>query len=123
MYDTVKRYTTLSIARGVGFGSLAVFCFVVGFSGDTVNLLRAAGFGSFLISITLLIKAVNSSQKNYRRTEVWTMLPEHDRPPTEIASRLVTTIRRKVLFQWSLGAAWATAIFLGTATIFMLRSN
>jgi hypothetical protein len=123
MYDIIERYTTLSIARGVGFGALTVFCFVVGFSGDTVNVLRATGLGAFFISITLLIKAVNASTENYKRTEVWIMLPECDRPPLEIAPRLVADIRRKLMFRWALRAAWVTVFFLGAAVLFMLSGH
>jgi hypothetical protein len=120
MYDHIERLTTVSVARGVGFACLAVFCFTVGFAGDTINLLRFGGFGALLIAVSLFIKAKNANPKFYRRTEVWIMLAEDMRPPPDVAARMVTDARRVVLLRWSLRAASAAGFFLGGAVIFML---
>jgi hypothetical protein len=123
MYEKIERITSISVARGVGFATLTVFCFMVGFTGDTVNMLRSGGFGAFLIALTLLIKALNASPHNYRRTEVWIMLDEASRPPADVAARMVTEARRSVLLRWSYRAAWTAAFFLGAAVLFMLGHN
>ncbi len=120
MYDQIERLTTLSVARGVGFACLALLCFMVGFAGDTVNLLRSGGLGALLIAISLFIKARNTDPKFYRRTEVWIMLAEDMRPPPDVAALMVTKARRVVLLRWSLGAASAAGFFLGAAVFFML---
>jgi hypothetical protein len=120
MYDQIERLTTLSVARGVGFACLAVLCFMVGFAGDTVNLLRSGGFGALLIAVSLFIKARNTDPRHYRRTEVWIMLAEDMRPPADVAARMVTDARRLVLLRWSLRAALVAGFFLGAAVVFMV---
>ncbi len=120
MYDMIERLTTLSVARGVGFAALAVLCVMVGFAGDTVNMLRSGGIGAFLIAAALFLKERNTTPARYRRTEVWVMLDEHMRPPPEVAARMVTDARRAVLLRWALRAAWTAAFFLGAAVLFML---
>jgi hypothetical protein len=123
MYDMIERLTTLSVARGVGFASLAVFCVMVGFAGDTVNMLRSGGFGAFMIAAALFMKERNTLPAHYRRTEVWIMLDEHLRPPPDVAARMVTDARRTVLLRWALRAAWTAAFFLGAAVLFMLMAR
>ncbi|MGL4636860.1 MAG: hypothetical protein ACRCWF_12830 [Beijerinckiaceae bacterium] len=123
MYDKIERLTTLSVARGVGFASLAVFCFMIGFAGDIVNFLRSGGIGALFIAIGLLIKARNSDARFFRKTEVWIMMSEDMRHPAERAAQMVTDARRLVLLRWSLRAASAAGFFLGAAVFFMLFAN
>jgi hypothetical protein len=120
MSEIIERYTTLSVARGVGFAALAVVCFMVSFVGDTANVLRSGGLGALLIATGLFIKARNADPRYYRRTEVWIMLDEHLRPPPELAARLVTDLRRLVLLRWALRSAAVAGLLLGAALIFML---
>jgi hypothetical protein len=120
MYETIERLTLISIARGVGFAALAVLCLMVGFASDFVNVLRAGGIGSLLIAIVLLIKAQNTSPENYRRTEVWIMLDPHERPPEDIAPRMVAEARRTILLRWSELSAWISAVFLAGAVLVLL---
>jgi hypothetical protein len=120
MYDRIEALTSLSVARGVGFAALAVFCFMVGFAGNTVNMLRVGGFGALLITIVLYAKANNTSLERYRRTEVWIMLDEDQRPPDHIAAGMVCRARRLVLLRWSERIAWAAAFMLGAAVLLML---
>jgi hypothetical protein len=117
--ETIYRLTALSIARGVGFAALGILCVMVGFAGDTVNVLRSGGFGALLVAITLLIKAENASPERYRRTEVWIMLKDSERPPQEMAGLLITRARRDVLLAWSHRAAWTSAAMLGASVVFM----
>ncbi|MGL4241884.1 MAG: hypothetical protein ACRCTI_12290 [Beijerinckiaceae bacterium] len=120
MFETIYRLTSLSVARGVGFAALGILCVMVGFAGDAVNVLRSGGFGALLVAVTLLIKADKATPESYRRTEVWIMLKETERPPREVAGTLIANVRREILLAWALRSAWASALMLGAAAFFIL---
>jgi hypothetical protein len=120
MYERIEALTTLSVARGVGFAALAVFCIMVGFASDTVNMLRAGGLGALMITVVLYAKANNTSPERYRSTEVWIMLDKDQRPPDELAAGMVCRARRTVLLRWSERSAWAATFLLGAAAVMML---
>jgi hypothetical protein len=120
MYETIERLTLISIARGVGFAALGVLCLMVGFASDFVNVLRSGGIGSLLITIVLYLKAQNTSLQNYKRTEVWIMLDPHERPPEDVAPRMVVEARRAVLLRWSERSACIAAALLGMAVLILM---
>jgi hypothetical protein len=120
MYEKIEHLTAISVARGVGFGALAVICFMVGFASNPVNVLRAGGFGSLLICIVLYFKGLNCSPRRFRRTEVWIMLDPQDQQQPEAAAVMISEARRAVLFRWTLWSAWSAAIMLSLAVAVML---
>ncbi|MGL5116127.1 MAG: hypothetical protein ACRC7C_12460 [Beijerinckiaceae bacterium] len=120
MYETIERLASISVARGVGFGALAVFCFMISFAGDTANMLRAGGMGALCIAMVLWTKAANASARNFKQSEVWIMLDRDKRPPEALAAGMVTEARKLVLTRWSHRAAVAAAAQLGGAVIWAL---
>lgn len=120
MYDTIERLASISVARGVGFGALTVFCFMISFVGDTTNMLRAGGFGALCIAVILWMKAANAHPRNFKSSEVWIMLDKHQRPPEALAAGMVTEARRLVMIRWGHRAAVVSAAQLGGAVIWAL---
>ncbi len=120
MYETIERLTLISIARGVGFAALGVLCLMVGFAADFVNVLRSGGIGSLLITIVLYLKAQNAFALNHKRTEVWIMLDPAERPPEDVAPRMVAEARRTILLRWSERSAWIAAAMLGLAALILM---
>jgi hypothetical protein len=120
MYETIERLTLISVARGVGFAALGVLCLMVGFAEDFVNVLRSGGIGSLLITVVLYFKAQNASVMNYKRTEVWIMLKPDERPPEDVARRMVAECRRDILLRWSERSAWIAASLLAAAALVLL---
>ncbi len=122
MYETIERLTLISISRGVGFAALAVLCLMVGFAADFVNVLRAGGIGSLLITIVLYFKAQNTSPERYKRTEVWIMLDPRERPPEDVAPRMVAEARRTILLRWTERSAWiSAALLIGAVAVLISR--
>ena len=120
MYETIERLTLISISRGVGFAALGVLCLMVGFAADFVNVLRAGGIGTLLITIVLYFKAQNTSPASYKRTEVWIMLNPDERPPEDVAPRMVAEARRSILLRWTERSAWISAALLTGAVAAMI---
>ena len=117
MLDRLDQLAILSVARGVGFASLAVLCVMIAFAGHPAALLKAGGIGALLVTAVLMLKAHGASKLAYRRTEVWLMLEAHERPPDAYAQRLIASARRKALLRFALAAASVGASFLGASVL------
>lgn len=117
MYDRIERLAQISVARGVGFAALTVFCFMISFAGDTINMLRAGGTGALLITVALWMKAANANPQYFKRTEVWIMLDKPARPPDAIAAGMVTAARRAALMVWAYRVSVAAVAQLAGAFI------
>ena len=71
--------------RACGFGSLAIFCVMIGMSFEPRAAFQAGGFLTTLMAGILMFKAREALTKNYRRTEMWLYLPKEVRPPEAYA--------------------------------------
>ena len=58
-----------------------------GLSGDMPRSFKAGGILSLMTSAILLLKAWQASRRSYKHTELWLMLPPHDRPHSAIAQQ------------------------------------
>jgi hypothetical protein len=107
--DHVQLSAQISIARGCGFGLLAIFCTMVGLSGTPALALKTGGLLCLLASFILALKAQQSRTRSYKRTEVWLMLSEEQRPPAPVAQRVIGTALqdgyRRFALYYSIAAA------------------
>jgi hypothetical protein len=118
--DRLNQLATLSVARGVGFATLAIICAMIGFYGNPHALLKFGGLGALLVSAVLIMKARSAPQLAYRRTEVWLMLEPHERPPDAYAQRMIAAARQAALFRFAQASAMVSVAFLASATALQL---
>src|SRR4029453_12196234 len=57
--------------RACGFGSLAIFCVMIGLSFEPRAAFQAGGFLTTIMAVVLIFKAREALTKHYRRTEMW----------------------------------------------------
>ena len=114
--DRVNQLADLSIARGVGFGALAIMCGMVGM-GSLAIAFKFGGFSFLFTTMVLLIRDRVYLPEQFKRTEVWIMLRPEERPPPEIASRLIMTARHQAMMLWGFRASAAAALFLAFALL------
>jgi hypothetical protein len=110
--DYLRRMAWISVARGCGFGLLAICTMTIGFitmPGFAFNLM---GIGLLLMSVILIIRARNAGRVMYRRTEIWLMLHEDKRPPATVAQDIISRTRAEVMLEFASMAAWGAAISL-----------
>ena len=106
----------LGLLRACGFGSLAIFCFMVGLSFEPRIAFQAGGVLTLLMTGILFLKAQEARSKPYRRTELWLYLPEELRPPAASAQQLTSVILQETYTTfawWTSGIAvvmWAIAL-------------
>ena len=80
--EHMRRIAYETVLRACGFGSLAIFCVMIGMSFMPRLAFQAGGFLTTLMALILIFKAYEARTKNYRRTEMWLYLePTSGRPP------------------------------------------
>ncbi len=79
--EEMRRIAFESVARACGFGSLGIFCFMVGLSFEPVIAFQSGGTLTLLMALVLVFKAYEARTKDHRRTEMWLYLSEESRPP------------------------------------------
>ncbi|MCA3655486.1 MAG: hypothetical protein IOB85_09090 [Methylobacterium sp.] len=113
METMIRRYAQLSIARGCGFGALAIATVMVGSASNLSLFLRSGGFATLLMCFILLIMAARADHVPVKRTEVWIMLPKENRPPVEVAAPLIARARKDYLLRFAYVAAIVASVELG----------
>ena len=105
--EDLRRIAYEIVLRACGFGSLAIFCVMIGMSFEPRAAFQAGGFLTLLMTAILILKAYEAPTKDHRRTELWLYLPEERRPPKAEAQWAVSTAMRETYF---LFARWTTIL-------------
>ena len=86
--EHMREVAFATVLRACGFGSLAIFCVMIGLSFEPRAAFQAGGFLTTLMAGILLFKAREALTKNYRRTEMWLYLEKDVRPPEAMPNGL-----------------------------------
>ena len=115
--EHMRRIAYETVLRACGFGSLAIFCVMIGMSFNARLAFQAGGFLSTLMALILIWKAREALTKDYRKTEMWLYLPKDFRPPEAYAQWASATVLRDTYLTFALWtsaisiAMWALALF------------
>jgi hypothetical protein len=105
--EHMRRIAYETVLRACGFGSLAIFCVMIGLSFHPRAAFQAGGFLTTIMALVLIFKAREALTKNYRRTEMWHYLPQEQRPPESQAQWASSTVLRETYLTFAL---WTSAI-------------
>jgi hypothetical protein len=117
----MRRIAYETVLRACGFGSLAIFCTMVGMSFTPRFAFQTGGFLTTLMALILIYKAYEARTKDYRRTEMWLYLEKHERPPANFAQWASATVLRETYLTFALWtsmvaiALWVIALAFGLA--------
>jgi hypothetical protein len=103
----MRRVAYETVLRACGFGSLAIFCVMVGMSFHPRLAFQAGGFLTMLMAVILIYKSREALTKDYKRTEMWLYIEKDFRPPEAYAQWASSTILRDTYLTFAL---WTTAI-------------
>lgn len=117
--DDIRRVAYEIVMRACGFGSLAIFCIMIGLSFDPRSAFQAGGFLSLVMTFVLLLKAHEARTKDHRRTEMWLYLPKELRPPHAHAQKTISVVMRETYFTF---ARWSTLVSIMMWTAALLAS-
>ena len=82
--DDIRRIAYETVLRACGFGSLTIFCIMIGLSFDPRISFQSGGVLTMVMTLILVLKAYEARTKPYRRTEMWLYLPKEARPPASL---------------------------------------
>lgn len=116
----MRRVAYATVMRACGFGSLAIFCFMVGLSYWPRLAFQMGGTFTLLMTGILFIKAIEARWKPYRRTEMWLYLSEEERPPPAAAQQLTSAVLRETYLTFAVWTSLAAIAMLALALLFSL---
>ena len=122
--EDMRRIAYETVQRACLFGSLAIFCIMVGMSFEPRLAFQTGGTLTAIMAIILMYKAHEARTKNYRRTEMWLYLPKESRPPEAYAQWASATVLREAYLTFALWTSaisitmWALALLFGLFELF-----
>jgi len=117
--EEMRRIAFKTTLRACCFGSLAIFCMMVGLSFEPRAAFQAGGILSTLMAVILILKAYEAQTKDYRKTEMWLYLPKNLRPQEAHAQWASATVLRETYFTF---AKWTSAIAIVLWVLALLSS-
>ncbi len=118
--EDMRRIAYATVLRACGFGSLGIFCFMVGLSFMPRLAFQSGGVLTMLMTGILLIKALEARTKPYRRTEMWLYLPKELRPPAGAAQQLTSVVMRETYLRFALWTSVIAIVMWAIALLFSL---
>jgi hypothetical protein len=116
--ERIRHYADISIRRGCGFGFLAIATAMVGTSSEMLLSAKIGATSLTLMSMILVLKAVQAPGRSYKRTEVWIMLNHrHDLPEPRAQQVFGNILRERYLWHATVAASVALLLWLLTFSI------
>lgn len=115
--EEMRRIAFETVQRACLFGTLAIFCTMIGMSFEPRLAFQAGGTMTTLMAGILVYKAREALTKDYRRTEMWLYLPKDNRPPESHAQWASSTVLRETYLTF---AMWTSAIAIAMWVIALL---
>jgi hypothetical protein len=115
--ELMRQVAYETVLRACGFGSLAIFCVMIGMSFDPRLAFQAGGTLTTIMALILIYKSREALTKDYRKTEMWLYIPKDFRPPEAYAQWASATVLRDTYLTfalWTSGIAiamWVMALF------------
>lgn len=116
--ERIREYADISIRRGCGFGFLAVATAMVGTSSEILLSAKIGAISLTLMSMILLLKALQAPRRSYKRTEVWIMLNQnHDLPEPRAQQVFGSILRDRYMWHATVAASIALLMWIVTFAI------
>lgn len=116
--EEMRRIAYETVLRACAFGSLAIFCVMIGLSFLPRSAFQAGGFLSMVMTLVLVLKAREARTKDHRRTEMWLYLPKESRPPQAIAQKTISTLMREIYLLFARWTAMISIVMWAIALLF-----
>jgi hypothetical protein len=122
--EELRKAAFESVSRGCAFAFLAIACVMMGVIYEPRLVFQVGGILTLLMTFVLMLKSRQALTRDYKRTEMWLLLPKDFRPPERYAQWAAATVLRDAYLTFAQYTAlisiimWAIAIFMrvtGTA--------
>ena len=115
--EELRRIAFEIVMRACGFGSLAIFCSMIGTSFDPQLAFQTGGTLMLIMVGILAFKAREATSKPYRRTEMWLYVPKELRPPEHSAQQTISIVMRETYLTF---AYWSALLAAGLLLLALL---
>ena len=115
--EELRRIAFETVMRACGFGSLAIFCSMIGLSFEPRLSFQAGGTLTMIMVGILAFKAREAWTKPYRRTEMWLYVPKDLRPPERSAQQTISAVMRETYLMF---AYWSALLAAGMLLMALL---
>ncbi len=116
--EELRRIAFETVMRACGFGSLAIFCIMIGLSFEPRLSFQAGGSLTLIMVGILAFKAREAWTKPYRRTEMWLYLSKELRPPERSAQQTISAVMRETYLSFAYWTAMIALFMWSVALIF-----
>jgi hypothetical protein len=114
----IEAKAELSVGRGCAFGGIAIGTFMIGLISEPPLAFQMGGVLTLLACFILILKANLAPSRPYKRTEVWLLLDQSERPGPAIAQQVIGSTLQYVYLRFALNAAWLAALLLIASVVF-----
>ena len=118
--EDIRRVAYEIVLRACAFGSLAIFCIMIGLSFLPRSAFQAGGFLSLIMTFVLILKAYEARTKDHRRMEMWLYLPKDRRPPQTHAQQTISMVMRETYLVFACWSALVSVVMWTAALLFGL---
>jgi hypothetical protein len=118
----LQELAWVSVARGCGFGALAIATFMVGLSGNIPASFKAGGILTLIVSLILMVRAYQAPNRPYKRTEVWLLLEPENRPQAAMAQTLIGETLKQTYLTFALHSAMIAGAMLTVSLVLSLTA-
>jgi hypothetical protein len=118
MPTRIEAKAELSVGRACAFGGIAIGTFMIGLINEPPLSLQVGGVMTLLGSFVLILKANLAMTRPYKRTEVWLLLDQSERPTPDVAQRIIGQTLQAVFLRFALHAAALSAALLVASVVF-----
>lgn len=108
--EHLQKVAQVCVGRALGFAGLGIFTATAGLAFDPLLAARTAAIMMTLLTIGLLMKAHGALRRDYRRTELWVMLPQEYRPPKAYAQWIASNVLHDTYLWFAQFTAAITAV-------------
>lgn len=116
--EEMRKAAFESVSRGCAFGFLAIACVMMGFVYEPRLVFQTGGILTLIMVFILMLKSRQALTRDYKRTEMWLLLPKDFRPPERYAQWAAATVLRDAYLTFAQYTALCS-IILWTIAIFM----
>ncbi|MEM8877377.1 MAG: hypothetical protein AAGD23_05845 [Pseudomonadota bacterium] len=116
--DPLRNAAYTSVGRACGFVGLAILVTMAGLSFDPVMATKTGALFTTFLAVFLIVRAQQAPNTPFRRSEVWLLLDEEDRPDDRYAQWAYSNVMRDTYLWFAhYMAAIAAVLWLVTVTL------
>ena len=115
MNQRIEALARFVVMRACGFAALGIAVFMFGLSSESMHMAtRGGAYLGLIVCAVLVLKAWTAERQDHKRTELWLLLRDGERPSERVAHHLISTALRDTYLEF------ATHVAIGSAALLAL---